>query len=120
LPIFLYFIIVAGIGIYSARFSSKGVSEFFIGGRQMGRFVVALSAVASGRSAWLLVGVSGLAYLQGISAIWTVAGYIIVEFFLFLFLAPKLRYYSEKYDCVTLPDFFSMHLNDRKGYLRMF
>lgn len=51
----------------------------------MGRFVVALSAVASGRSAWLLVGVSGLAYLQGISAIWAVAGYIIVEFFCFYF-----------------------------------
>lgn len=120
LPIFLYFIIVAGIGAYSAQFSSKGVSEFFIGGRQMGRFVVALSAVASGRSAWLLVGISGLAYLQGISAIWAVAGYIIIEFFMFLYLAPKLRYYSEKYDCITLPDFFSMHLNDRRGYLRIF
>jgi len=120
LPVVLYFIIIAAIGIYSARFSSKGVSEFFIGGRQMGRFVVALSAVASGRSAWLLIGVSGLAYLQGISAIWAVAGYIIVEFLLFLFLAPRLRYYSEKYDCITLPDFFAMHLNDKKGYLRIF
>lgn len=46
-----YMLILFGIGIYSARFSSEGISEFFIGGRKMNRFVVALSSVVSGRSA---------------------------------------------------------------------
>ncbi|MGD2154624.1 MAG: hypothetical protein PVG79_15240, partial [Gemmatimonadales bacterium] len=52
-----YLGIVLAIGVLSARFSSAGVSEFFVGGRKMHRFVVALSAVVSGRSAWLLLGV---------------------------------------------------------------
>lgn len=57
-----YLIILVGIGLYASRFSSQGISEYFIGGRKMNRFVVALSAVVSGRSAWLLLGVTGMAY----------------------------------------------------------
>ncbi len=114
-----YLLILIGVGIYSARFSSEGISEFFIGGRKMNRFVIALSAVVSGRSAWLLLGVSGIAWVQGASAVWAVAGYIIAEFFLFLYYAPRLRRFSEKYDCITVPDFFSERFRDHAGHMRI-
>jgi SSS family solute:Na+ symporter len=114
-----YLALLIGIGFYSARFSSEGISEFFIGGRRMNRFVVALSAVVSGRSAWLLLGVTGMAYAQGASAVWAVTGYIVVELFLFLYYARRLRNFSEAYDCITVPDFFAERFNDRSGYLRM-
>jgi len=114
----LYLAVVIGIGVYSARFSSGGVTEFFVGGRKMHRFVVALSAVVSGRSAWLLLGVTGMAYTIGASAVWTVAGYITVEMFLFLFYAPRIRRFTEAHDCVTLPDFFAARFGDRSGLLR--
>ena len=114
-----YLVLLIGIGIYSSRFSSEGISEFFVGGRKMNRFVVALSAVVSGRSAWLLLGVTGMAYVQGASAVWAVAGYITVELFLFLYYARRLRNFSEKYDCITLPDFFAERFNDKNGTLRM-
>jgi len=39
-PIIIYFIVVVVIGIYATRFSSRGISEYFLGGRQMGRLVV--------------------------------------------------------------------------------
>jgi len=102
-----YLVLVIGIGIYATRFSSAGMSEFFIGGRKMNRFVVALSAVVSGRSAWLLLGVTGMAYKMGASALWACVGYITVELFLFLFYAKRLRRFSEQYDCITVPDFFA-------------
>lgn len=114
-----YLLLLVGIGIYSARFSSKGISEYFIGGRKMSRFVVALSAVVSGRSAWLLLGVTGMAYAQGANAIWAVVGYTVVELFLFLYYARRLRNFSESYDCITVPDFYAERFNDRDGYLRM-
>ncbi len=114
-----YLLLLVGIGIYSARFSSEGISEFFIGGRQINRFVVALSAVVSGRSAWLLVGVTGMAYAQGASAVWAVVGYVIVELFLFLYYARRLRNFSETYNCITVPDFFAERFNDKNGYLRI-
>ena len=114
-----YLLLLVGIGIYSSRFSSEGISEFFIGGRQINRFVVALSAVVSGRSAWLLVGVTGMAYSQGASAVWAVVGYVTVELFLFLYYARRLRNFSETYNCITVPDFFAERFNDKNGYLRI-
>ncbi len=119
IPFILYFIIVVGIGVYSSKFSSRGVSEFFLGGRQMGRLVVALSAVVSGRSAWLILGMTGMAYSMGLSSLWAVAGYTIVEFLLFLYYAPRLREFSGRHDCITLPDFYSARFNDRNGVLRI-
>src|SRR6056297_2819200 len=114
-----YLVLLIGIGIYSSRFSSEGISEFFIGGRKMSRFVVALSAVVSGRSAWLLLGVTGMAYAQGASAVWAVIGYIVVELFLFLYYGRRLRNFTENRNCITIPDFFAERFNDHDGKLRM-
>jgi sodium/proline symporter len=114
-----YLLLLIVIGAYSTKFSSKGISEYFIGGRKMNRFVVALSAVVSGRSAWLLLGVTGMAYAQGPSAVWAVAGYIVVELFLFLYYARRLRNFTGKRDCITIPDFFAERFGDHDGKLRI-
>lgn len=116
---FAYLILVIGLGIYASRFSSQGISEFFVGGRKINRFVVALSAVVSGRSAWLLLGVTGTAWAMGAAAVWTVVGYIVVELFLFLYYARRLRSFSGVYDCVTVPDFFAERFKDHDGKLRI-
>jgi SSS family solute:Na+ symporter len=116
-----YLGVIVLIGVLSARFSSAGVSEFFVGGRKMHKFVVALSAVSavvSGRSAWLLLGVTGMAYARGAGAVWAVTGYIVAEMFLFLFYARRLRHFSEVHDCVTVPDFYAARFGDRGGGLR--
>jgi sodium/proline symporter len=113
-----YLIIIVIVGILAARFSSRGISNYFIGGRQMNMFVVALSAVVSGRSAWLLLGFTGMAYTMGASALWAAAGYIIAEFFLFLYYAPRIRRFSQIRDCITIPDVFEERFADRKGVLR--
>jgi sodium/proline symporter len=114
-----YLLLLLLIGVYSSRFSSQGVSEFFVGGRRMNRLVVALSAVVSGRSAWLLLGVTGMAYAMGASALWAVSGYTTAELILFLTYAGRLRRFSEVHDCVTLPDFFAARFGDENGWLRL-
>ncbi|MCK4854928.1 MAG: sodium/proline symporter, partial [Bacteroidales bacterium] len=85
----------------------------------MGRFVVALSAVVSGRSAWLLLGFTGMVYSMGFSAVWAVVGYTLMEFLLFLYYAPRIRKFSGEHDCITLPDFYAARFNDRSGTLRI-
>jgi len=114
----VYILVILAIGVASTRFSSAGISEYFVGGRRMHRFVVALSAVVSGRSAWLLLGVTGLAYARGASAIWAVVGYIVAELLLFLYFAPRLRRFGERHDCITVPDYFAARFDDRSGALR--
>ncbi|MFO7923623.1 MAG: sodium/proline symporter [Bacteroidales bacterium] len=114
----LYIILIITIGVLSSKFSSAGISNYFIGGRKMGRLIVAMSAVVSGRSAWLLLGFTGMAYAMGLAAVWAAVGYIVVEFFLFFYYARRIRRFTEKYDCITLPDFFTGRFHDPKGYLR--
>jgi sodium/proline symporter len=114
-----YLVVLLAVGAWSARFSSRGIGNFFVGGRRMNRWVVALSAVVSGRSAWLLLGVTGMAWTMGISAIWAVAGYTFVEFFLFYLFAPRLRRFAEDRDCVTLTDIFAERFPERANALRV-
>ena len=114
-----YLIVLVGIGAWSARFSSRGIGNFFVGGRVMNRWVVALSAVVSGRSAWLLLGVTGMAWQMGASALWAVVGYTAMEFFLFIHFAPRLRRFAGDRDCVTITDFLAERFQDRNGVLRI-
>ncbi|HSJ25349.1 MAG TPA: sodium/proline symporter [Longimicrobiales bacterium] len=114
-----YLVAVLGIGVYAARFSSAGLTEFFLAGRRLNRFVVALSAVVSGRSAWLLLGLTGMAWSRGVGALWAAVGYIVAELMLFLWYAPRLRRFTGTYDCITLPDFFAARFDDRDGRLRI-
>jgi sodium/proline symporter len=114
-----YLVLILAIGALSARFSSRGIGHYFVGGRAMNRWVVALSAVVSGRSAWLLLGVTGMAWSMGIGAIWAVVGYTVVELVLFLTLAPRLRRVAGESDCVTVTDVFVARLGDPRGLLRM-
>ncbi len=115
----LYLLIIVIIGILSTKFSSSGLPEFFLAGRKLKQFVVALSAVVSGRSAWLLIGVTGMAFTIGAPAVWVVTGYITAEVFLFIFVGKRLRRYTAKMDNLTLPDFFESRFKDKSNILRI-
>ena len=80
---------------------------------------MALSAVASGRSAWLLLGFTGMAYTLGASAIWAAVGYTAVELWLFWFYAPQLRQFSEQHHCITVPDFYAARFPGKAKSLRI-
>lgn len=106
------------VGIY-ALIKTKSQSDFFIGGRAMGRFTVALSAISSGRSSWLVLGLSGMAYSLGTGAVWAIVGYITVEAFQFIYIGKKLREETQRMDSITLLDFFESKFNDTKNTIRI-
>lgn len=96
-----YCLLMVVIGAWAAR-RTRGAEDFFLGGRRLGPWLVALSQGATQSSAWTLVGVSGAAYAWGLSAAWiwlsVVAGYA-VNWFL---VAPRLRVLSAGQGSVTL------------------
>ncbi|MGD9346793.1 MAG: sodium/proline symporter [Candidatus Aminicenantes bacterium] len=106
------------IGFISLR-RTKNQADFFVGGRAMDKFVVALSAVSSGRSSWLVLGVSGMAYTLGTGAVWAVVGYITAEMFQFIYIGQKLRAQTESYQSITLLDYFESRFNDRRQLIRI-
>jgi SSS family solute:Na+ symporter len=107
-----------GVGLV-ALLKTKNQSDFFIGGRVMNKIVVALSAVSSGRSSWLVLGVSGMAYTLGTGAVWAIVGYITVEAFQFVYIGRKLRDETQAMDSITLLDYFDSRFGDSKKIIRI-
>jgi SSS family solute:Na+ symporter len=106
------------IGLLTVK-RTKSQSDFFIGGRAMDKFVVALSAVSSGRSGWVVLGLSGMAYTLGTPAVWSAAGYITMEMFQFVYIGRKLRTQSEAMGSLTLLDYFGSKYKDSKHIMRL-
>ncbi len=102
---------------------SKSLSDFVLGGRQLNPWVTAMSAQASDMSGWLLMGLPGLAYLglAGSSeAFWTALGLAVGTLLNWLFVAKRLRTYTEVAgDSITIPDYFENRFKDKGGKLRM-
>jgi sodium/proline symporter len=106
------------IGLLAMR-RTKNQSDFYVGGRAMDKFVVALSAVSSGRSSWLILGLSGIAYKLGVGAVWAIIGYITVEALQFIFLGRKLRKDSQSMGAITLLDYFAGRYRDNRHIIRI-
>jgi solute:Na+ symporter, SSS family len=111
-------LVPVGVGLL-ALLRTRNQSDFFIGGRAMNSFVVGLSAVSSGRSSWLVLGVSGMAYMSGVGAIWAVVGYTAVEAWQFIYLGRRLRKETQRMDSITLLDYFESRFNDKTRLLRV-
>ena len=76
IAIIVYLVMMVYVGFYFSKGEGKedSTDHFYLGGRQLGPFVTAMSAEASDMSSWLLMGLPGVAYLTGISdAGWTAA-----------------------------------------------
>lgn len=118
----LYLGLMVWIG---AKYYNKtdSLSEYFLGGRKLGSWVTAMSAQASDMSGWLLIGLPGTAYLiyQGTSeAIWTAIGLWLGTYLNWLFVAKRLRQYTQaSSNSITLPDFFENRFRDTKHILRL-
>lgn len=116
----LYIALMVMIGFYAYR-STKNFDDYILGGRSLGSLVTALSAGASDMSGWLLMGLPGAMYLSGISASWIAIGLIIGAWLNWLFVAGRLRVYTEyNNNALTLPDYFTVRFDDNTRLLRIF
>ena len=115
----VYLIIMIGIGIKMSQ-KNETVGDFYLGGRRLGPFVTAMSAEASDMSSYLLMGLPGLAYLSGVADVgWTVIGLAAGTYLNWLFVAKRLRRYTEATGSITLPEFFSDRFGDRQHILTL-
>ena len=80
----------------------------------LGPFVAALSASASSSSAWSLLGVSGAAYVWGLSAVWLLPGVLVGYVISWTWVAPRLMEISQKTGAVTLPELLFGDFNQKE------
>ena len=110
LAFILYFAVVLAIGLYFFFQSknSSGEKEYFLGNRQMGPWVTAMSAQASDMSGWLLMGLPGSVLAFGLGEAWVGIGLALGTAANWIFVARRLRRFSkEANDSITLPQYLT-------------
>ncbi|MBQ6835206.1 MAG: sodium/proline symporter [Lachnospiraceae bacterium] len=105
----MYFIFMMGIGVFFFLRSKEGGEKgYFLGGRQMGPWVSALSAGASDMSAWVLMGLPASIYAAGIGQAWIAIGLAIGYAISWTVQAPRLRRFSiVAGDSITIPQYLT-------------
>ncbi|GGB53422.1 sodium:proline symporter [Oceanisphaera marina] len=114
-----YLVLTMLIGVVAYKATSS-LSDYILGGRRLGPGVAALSVGASDMSGWLLLGLPGAVYLSGVNQAWIGIGLVIGAWLNWLFVAKRLRVYTEQAnDSLTLPDFLENRLADHSGLIRV-
>ena len=114
-----YMLVMIGIGFYF-YFKTDDLSDFVLGGRSLGPGVTALSAGASDMSGWLLLGLPGMMYSEGLVGSWIAVGLIIGAYLNWSYVAKPLRVYTHHLtNAITIPDYFSNRFNDKGNSLRI-
>lgn len=116
----LYLLAMMGVGVYFF-FYSRNISDFYLGGRKLNKWVTAISAQASDMSGWLLLGLPGAAYVSGMAdSFWIALGLGIGTYLNWRYVALRLRHYTHiAGNAITIPDFFENRFRDDTHVLRM-
>ncbi|WP_096463420.1 sodium/proline symporter PutP [Aneurinibacillus soli] len=117
--IILYMAGMLLIGWYAYKRTSD-LSDYMLGGRTLGPAVTALSAGASDMSGWLMMGLPGAMFSQGLSSSWIVIGLTLGAYANWLYVAPRLRTYTEVAgNSITIPEFLANRFGDTSNMLRL-
>jgi len=115
----LYLLLMLGVGIYFAR--KKMTQEgFLLGAKKIPGWALALSERATGESAWLVLGLTGFAFTAGLSSIWIAVGCVSGIVISWAWLANNFRKERDKYNALTLPDYFAAKYKDQGMFIRLF
>ena len=114
----LYLLLIICIGLLSNRFVASQL-DFLLAGRRLGPWVTAFSERASGESAWLILGLPGAAIAVGYGEIWAVIGITLGIISSWFLIAEKLRYETEKYEALTVPEYLHKKFNDSSGIIKL-
>jgi SSS family solute:Na+ symporter len=104
--ILAYLGILVFVGFLTGR-KTKSVEDFYIGGRQIGPWVTALSFVAAYFSAVVIVGGGAFGYMFGMSTLWVGATNVLLGCTIcWIVLGPRVRRFTQRLNTMTIPGFF--------------
>ncbi|MBW2293850.1 MAG: sodium/proline symporter [Deltaproteobacteria bacterium] len=111
LVILSYFAVLLAIGAVASR-RVNNLADYYVGGKRMGYWVVAFSARASGESAWLYLGLTGLGAVVGARALWVVVGEVVGVSLAWFLMAKPFKAATDRYESITIPDYFASRFAD--------
>lgn len=113
----LYFLILFFIG-YLAAGRINDIKDYYVGGKKLGYWVAAFSSRATGASAWVLLGLTGMGAVMGFSAFWVMLGTLFGEFVAWFFMAKPFKKQTDELDSITIPDYLESRLQAQSPVLR--
>lgn len=117
--IYLLFMLSIGIWFFYKN-RHGGEKSYFLGERQMGPWVTALSAGASDMSAWVLMGLPTSIYALGLGQAWISIGLLTGYALSWIFQAPRLRRFSiVANDSITIPQYLSNRFLSKSHVLQV-
>ena len=120
-PVFIgfavYLAVVLVVGLVTVRLT-RSQEDYLLAGRKLGPWLVAFSERASGESAWLIIGLPGVALMSGFGALWPAIGCTFGIFCSWTFVARRLREQTESYGAITLPQYFEKRFGDDTHAIR--
>ncbi|MEG0380696.1 MAG: sodium/pantothenate symporter, partial [Kurthia sp.] len=108
IPLILFVIIIFGIGFWSNKFvrsSDSFLSEYFLGGREMGGFLLAMTMMATYGSASSFISGPGVAYNTGLGWVLLALAQLPAGYFVLMILGKKFAIVTRKLKSITLIDF---------------
>ncbi|MGY0219314.1 sodium/proline symporter [Endozoicomonadaceae bacterium StTr2] len=113
----LYF---SGLGLLGWLASRKvhSAADFFVGGKKLPSWIAALSAQATGESAWLLLGLTGLGALIGVSAYWVAVGEFLGVFVAWFLMAGRFKQQAEQSNALTVTDYLAFRFRQHGTLIR--
>jgi sodium/proline symporter len=114
----LYLLVLFIIGIVASK-RIKSMSDFYVGGKNIGFWAVAFSARATGESGWLLIGLTGMGALAGLSAYWVVVGEVLGVALSWFLMAKRFKRQTDAYNSMTIPDYLESRFKSATHTLRI-
>ena len=81
---------IALIGISSSRFNKPTVKNYYLADKSLSPWLSGLSAMATNNSGYMFIGLIGFTYLNGLSSIWLMIGWILGDYLITKKLFPKI------------------------------
>ena len=113
-----YLALTVLLGLWQAR-RTRSQADFVLGGSKLPGWMLALSERATGESAWLLLGLTGFVYANGLSAIWIGVGCLSGISTAWIVLARKFRSEAAHYGAMTMPEYFSAKFPEKAQTIRL-
>lgn len=107
-PLIIILVIIFGVGIWAGgylRTSTDFVGDYFLGGRSLGGFVLAMTMTATYGSASSFIGGPGTAYNEGLGWVLLAMSQVVTGYFVLMVLGKKFAIVTRKYNALTMVDF---------------
>ncbi|NES02106.1 MAG: sodium/proline symporter [Okeania sp. SIO2F4] len=107
------------VGIYSATQKQNTTTDYLLASRNVNPWLTALSAMATGQSGYLFIGVIGFTYKVGFASVWIPVAWAIGDYIAWWLIFKRLRLVSQQTDSDTVSSFLGQENLGQKNQGRL-